>query len=84
MKLMPAVIHVDGTARPQFISREDNPKYYDLLHEFERITGIPTLVNTSFNMHEEPIVCSPEEAISALLANVVDVLIIDDYLITPN
>ena len=52
----PAVVHVDGSARPQIIARDDNPLYYDMLAAFERASGLPVLVNTSFNVHEEPIV----------------------------
>lgn len=78
---MPAVVHVDGTARPQTIAREDNPLYYDILHEFEKQTGIPCLVNTSFNAHEEPIINTPEEALKALEDDRVDYLIAQDCIV---
>lgn len=65
----PAVVHVDGTARPQTIEEKDNPFYHAVLSEYEKRTGIPTLINTSFNMHEEPIVCTPDDAVRALLAS---------------
>ena len=55
-KKIAAVVHVDNTARPQIIDRKVNEIYYDIVHEFYKITGIPVLVNTSFNVHEEPIV----------------------------
>jgi carbamoyltransferase len=71
-KNSPAAVHVDGTARPQLIRREINPEYYDILKECERRTGIPTLINTSFNMHEEPIVCSPNDAVRAFLDGNID------------
>jgi len=72
---IPAVVHVDGTARPQILRREDNPTYYDILHAFERRTGIPAAINTSFNVHEEPIINRPEEALKALAQNRVDYLV---------
>ena len=59
----PAVVHVDGTARPQLIEERINPSYYRILEEYRRLTGLPSVINTSFNMHEEPIVCSPMDAI---------------------
>ncbi|MFH1855894.1 MAG: carbamoyltransferase C-terminal domain-containing protein [Candidatus Omnitrophota bacterium] len=78
---IPAVVHVDGTARPQLIKRETNPLYYDIVTEFGKITGIPVIVNTSFNMHEEPIVCTPEDAVRSYLQGCVDIMIIDNFLI---
>jgi carbamoyltransferase len=78
--LVPAVVHVDGTARPQVVREIDNPSYYRIIDAFRRETGIPLLVNTSFNMHEEPIVHSPEDAIRAYLAGAVDVLAMETYL----
>lgn len=63
---IPAVIHVDGTARPQTIRRAWNPLYCDILKAFERRTGLPVLINTSFNVHEEPIINRPEECLRAL------------------
>ena len=80
--MIPAVVHVDGTARPQIVYREDNPLYYDILVEFKKLTGIPSLVNTSFNVHEEPIVNTPEEALKALRDNRIDFLVCDKALIS--
>ena len=60
---IPAVRHVDGTARIQTISRSQHPLYYDLISAFERQTGVPVLVNTSFNTRGEPIVCTPRDAV---------------------
>jgi len=77
----PAAVHVDGTARPQLIKREVNPGYYDILKEYEKLSGIGSLINTSFNMHEEPIVCSPEDAIRAFLMGKIDWLAIGPYLV---
>lgn len=73
---MPAAVHVDGTCRPQLIDRQTNSIYYDTLKRYEELTGLPSLVNTSFNMHEEPIVCTPEEAVSAYLQSELDVLVL--------
>lgn len=76
----PAAVHVDGTARPQLIRREVNPGYYDILKEYEQLAGIPSLINTSFNMHEEPIVCTPADAVRAFLQGRLDYLAIGPYL----
>ncbi len=67
-----AVTHVDGTARPQLIAREDNPVYYDVIAGYEKLSGIPLTINTSFNVHEEPIINRPEEALKALAQERVD------------
>lgn len=80
-KISPGVIHVDGTARPQTIKEEDNPSYYRILNEYYNITGIPSLINTSFNMHEEPIINNPYEAIKAFKIAGLDYLAIGNYLI---
>ena len=61
----PAAVHVDGTARPQLVSSESNKSFYKILQKYHKITGIPSLINTSFNLHEEPIVCTPQDAIRA-------------------
>lgn len=79
-KKAPAVAHIDGTARPQLVRKEINPKYHALISEYKKLTGIPLVINTSYNVHEEPIVCRPEEAIKSLVSGVVDVLAIGDYL----
>lgn len=78
----PACVHLDGTARPQVIAREDNPYYYDILHEYYQLSGIPTLINTSFNMHEEPIVCAPADALRAFLDSGIDYLVMENYLLS--
>ena len=77
-----ATVHVDNTARPQTIRREDNPLYYDILLEFEKQTGIPCLVNTSFNAHEEPIINTFNEALKALKDNRIDYLITERFIIS--
>jgi carbamoyltransferase len=78
-----AVVHVDGTARPQIVSEQDNPRYFRIIQEYEKISGIPAVLNTSFNAHEEPIICRPEEALAALRQNRVDLLVLEDFLIEP-
>lgn len=77
----PGVVHIDGTARPQLVRREDNPGYWKLIDEFRKLTGVATVINTSFNMHEEPIVCSPEDAVRAFCLGHLDYLAIGDYLV---
>lgn len=79
-KEIPAVTHVDGTARPQTVSREANPLYWNLIKEFENRTGIPVLLNTSFNV-QEPIVCTPKDAIACFLKTRVDHLVLNNLLI---
>ncbi|HZT20597.1 MAG TPA: carbamoyltransferase C-terminal domain-containing protein, partial [Dongiaceae bacterium] len=69
---IPAVVHVDGTARPQVIERAQNPLYYDILAAYKAATGVPVLINTSFNVHEEPIINRPEECARALAERRVD------------
>ena len=80
-RTQPAVVHVDGTARPQYISREQNPFYYDIVSCFRDRTGLPSVVNTSFNMHEEPIVCTAEDALEAFVASHLDALVLADRLL---
>lgn len=75
----PATVHIDGTARPQIVNEEINPKMYRLLKKYYDETGGLSLINTSFNRHEEPIVNRPEEAISALKSGMVDLLVIGNY-----
>ncbi|HZT89562.1 MAG TPA: carbamoyltransferase C-terminal domain-containing protein [Stellaceae bacterium] len=72
---IPAVVHVDGSARPQIVRRDDNPLYYDILAAFAARTGLKALVNTSFNVHEEPIVNRPEECRRALEAGRIDFVV---------
>ena len=81
LKHAPAAVHVDKTARPQIISKIDNPRLYKILSEYKKLTGVPILINTSFNMHEEPIVYSPSDAIRAFLLGNLDNLVLDQFLI---
>jgi len=75
-------LQIDGTARPQVVFRQDNPRYYDIISEYYKLSGIPTIINTSFNMHEEPIVCTPEDALSTLLRSGLQYLAMGPYLVT--
>ena len=75
------VVHLDGTARPQLVSAEDNPSYYRIIQAFHRQTGTPTVVNTSFNIHEEPIVCTPADAIRAFRQGHLDWLALEQWLL---
>jgi carbamoyltransferase len=77
----PAVVHVDGTARPQLVRRDQNPEYYRILEEYRKLTGLPVLINTSFNMHEEPIVCTPADAVRAFVQGELDYLLLGNYLV---
>jgi carbamoyltransferase len=76
---IPAVTHVDGTARPQTVNKETNPKYRSLIKEFENRTGVPMLLNTSFNI-QEPIVCTPENAVSSFLKTEAEYLVLDNLM----
>jgi carbamoyltransferase len=78
---IPAVRHVDGTARVQTISRDHNPRYYDLLRAFERRTGVPVLVNTSFNTRGLPVVCTPRDALESFFSTPLDALVIGAFLV---
>ena len=76
---IPAVVHVDGTARPQTVTREHNALYWSLIDAYRRLSGIPLVLNTSFNVHEEPIVCFPQNAVRALVDNRVDALALGSW-----
>jgi carbamoyltransferase len=78
----PGVVHIDGTARPQVVDAETAPDFHAILSAYERRTGLPALINTSFNLHEEPIVCTPDDAIRAFLEGRIDYLAIGDHLVS--
>ena len=78
---IPAVRHVDGTARIQTINRQQHPLYYDLIKAFQMRTGIPVLVNTSFNTRGEPIVCTPRDAVECFWTSPLDALVIGSYIL---
>ena len=77
---IPAVVHVDGTARPQTVRRDVNPRYWELIDQFARLTGVPMLLNTSFNI-QEPIVCRPEDAIKTFRGANFDALVLENNLV---
>jgi carbamoyltransferase len=77
----PAAVHVDGTARPQLVSERTNPSFHRILQGYRDRTGIPAVINTSFNMHEEPIICTPHDAVRAFLEGNIDYLAIGSFLV---
>jgi carbamoyltransferase len=80
--VIPAVTHADGSARVQTVSRKTNPLFWSLIRAFSDITGIPVVLNTSFNVKNEPIVCTPDHAIACFLSTNLDALAIGHYLVT--
>jgi len=78
--VIPAVTHVDGSGRLQTVSRETNPRYYQLISDFEKLTNVPVVLNTSFN-EDEPIVCTPEEAVNCFQRTRMDVLFLVNYMV---
>ena len=78
--LVPAITHIDYSARIQTVNSVNNNKYYKLISEFKKITGCPILVNTSFNVRGEPIVCSPEDAYRCFMGTELDLLVIDNFI----
>ncbi len=78
---IPAITHVDYSARIQTVHKETNPRYYDLLKEFKKNTNCPVLVNTSFNVRGEPIVCSIEDAFNCFMGTNLDILVIEDFIL---
>ena len=77
----PAIVHIDGTARPQVVTESSNPPLRRILEHYKALTGLAVLINTSFNMHEEPIVCSPQDALRAFQDGRLDVLALEDCLV---
>ncbi|MFH2136947.1 MAG: carbamoyltransferase C-terminal domain-containing protein [Candidatus Omnitrophota bacterium] len=80
-KLCPAVVHTDGTTRPQCVFEENNFKLFKILNKYQKITKIPAMINTSFNTHEEPIVCSPEDALRSFKMAKLEYLAMENFLI---
>ena len=76
-----AIHPYDNTVRPQILTRDQNPNYYLLIKEFEKLTGIGALLNTSFNLHGDPIVCSPEDAMYTFVNSDLDILQLEKYII---
>jgi len=75
------VTHVDGSARIQSVNRDTNPMYYDVIKAFEKRTGCPVIINTSFNVRGEPIVCTPQDAFLCFMRTNMDILVMGPYLL---
>ena len=81
---LPAITHVDYSARIQTVSKETNPRYYALINAFKKKTGCPTIINTSFNVRGEPIVCSPQDAYRCFMRTNMDVLVLQNQILFKN
>lgn len=80
-ELVPSIVHIDGTCRIQSVTRTVNGRYYELVEEFEKLTGVPMLLNTSYNLAGDPIIETPNDALKCFLATEMDYLVIEDYII---
>ena len=80
-RIIPAVTHVDGSARIQTVTEETNPRFYRLIEAFDRLTGVPIVLNTSFNVRDQPIVCTPAEAMDCFMRTDMDALVLGDHLV---
>jgi carbamoyltransferase len=80
--LIPAVTHRDGTGRVQTVTPEHNPRYYRLIRRFAELTGVPVVINTSFNVRGEPIVCTPSDAYRTFVNTGIDALVMGNYVVT--
>ena len=78
---IPAVTHLDYSARLQSVNKREKPDYHEVIAEFERLTGCAVIVNTSFNVRGEPIICTPEDAYRCFMRTKMDVLVIEDFLL---
>ena len=78
---LPAITHVDYSARVQTVSKKTNPRYYNLISAFKKRTGCPTIVNTSFNVRGEPIVCSPQDAYRCFMRTEMDILVLENQIL---
>jgi carbamoyltransferase len=78
---VPAVTHVDYSARIQTVHKEENPGFYDLIKAFKELTGSSVLVNTSFNVRGEPIVCTPQDAYLCFMRTEIDILVLENYVL---
>ena len=81
---IPAALHVDRTGRPQTVERSTNPRYWGVIDEFRQRTGVPVVLNTSFNVDSEPIVCSPKNALATFAMSGLDALAIGDFIVEKN
>ena len=80
-KVLPAITHVDNSARVQTVSKSYNKKFYGLINEFYKITKVPVLVNTSFNLNGQPIVCDPTDAVKTFYSCGLDILAIGNFVV---
>ncbi|MCP4136537.1 MAG: carbamoyltransferase [bacterium] len=80
-KLVPAITHVDGTARIQTVNKKTNPRFWKVIKEFEKISGVPMVINTSLNLKGDPIVCTPDDAIDCFNRCEMDYMVIGDYVV---
>lgn len=80
-EVVPAITHVDGSARPQLVFKEESPRYYKLIEAFKNKTGVPLLMNTSFNLRGEPIVNSPDDALNTFFKSEMDACVLGNFLI---
>jgi carbamoyltransferase len=80
-KIVPAITHVDGSARPQLVFKEESPRYHKLISEFFKLTGVPLVLNTSFNLKGEPIVSAPKDAYSTFERSGIDILVLGNYVV---
>jgi carbamoyltransferase len=79
--LIPAGVHINGTSRIQTVNKEDNPFFYKIISHFKKISGVPAVINTSFNDKGEPIVCSPADAVECFINTEIDTLILENNVI---
>ena len=79
--VIPSVTHVDGSARPQTVEHDVNPLYWHLIREFGDRTGVPVIMNTSFNLRGEPIVCTPTDAVRTFFSSGMDALVIGSFVV---
>ncbi len=79
---IPEVVHVNGTCRPQVVEKETNPKFYKVIENFYRKTGVPALINTSLNRKGEPIVCTPEDALAMFKGSGLEYLAMGNFLVS--
>ena len=78
---IPAITHLDYSARLQTVNKKDKPDYHEIISEFEKLTGCAVIVNTSFNVRGEPIICTPEDAYRCFMRTEMDVLVIEDFIL---
>ena len=77
--LLPSVVHVDNSVRPQTVEKDVNPRYWNIMNELKSLTGHPVVLNTSFNLRGRPIISNPMDAISCFFSNGLDVLVLNNY-----